>query len=277
VRRRKFGAVQAVLIFFVLTYAFTWLAWLPMVFTGQENGLLLIVGTFGPTLVALLLTGIETGRAGLRDLLRRLLAWRVGALWYVFSFLMPPAVVLAALGIHALLGGEIPPFNDPGQLYLVIPVFLYVLFLSVLGEEIGWRGYALPRLQARGNALVASLVVGLVWGLWHLPTFFTPGNFHKEIPLSLFVLQDVALAIVLTWMYNGTGGSLVNVHLFHAATNTTLGVLPILPMDTGGELRPLWIAVGLLWFIVLLIVAFNGPATLARGHVLVAGSPEEGE
>jgi membrane protease YdiL (CAAX protease family) len=190
----------------------------------------------------------------------------VSILWYLFSFLSSATIVLAAIRIHVWLGGAAPQFNDPAQWYLIIPVFLYVLFLSVLGEEIGWRGYALPKLQESRNALVASLIIGVVWGFWHLPLFWIEGSFHQEIPLILFVLQDVALSIVLTWLYNGTGGSLLIVHLFHAASSTTLGLLPILPMDTGGEIGPLWIAVGLLWIIALVIIAMNGPATLSRNR-----------
>jgi membrane protease YdiL (CAAX protease family) len=236
---------------------------MPMVAAGRESGVLQIAGTFGPTTAALLLTFVWDGQIGLQALWKRLLIWRVNILWYLFSFLSSALIVLAAIQIHVWLGGDVPEFNDPGQWYLIIPVFLYVLFLSVLGEEIGWRGYALPRLQESRSALIASLIIGVMWGFWHLPLFWIEGNFHQEIPLSLFVLQDVALSIVLTWLYNGTGGSLLIVHLFHAASNTTLGLLPILPTDTGGELRPLWIAVGLLWIVATVIVAVNGPATLS--------------
>lgn len=256
---------RAVIRFFLLTYVISWALWSPMVLIGAENRLLQIAGTFGPTLAALLLTAHESGRHGVRHLLRRFLLWRVGMRWYLFAFLSTASIVLAALGIFVALGGEQPQFNDPRQIYLVLVVFAYVLLLSVLGEEAGWRGYALPRLQARQSALAASLVIGLIWGLWHLPLFWIEGNFHQTLPLSLFVLQDVALAIVMTWLYNSTGGSLLLVSLFHAASNTTLGVLPILPMDTGGDLAPLWIAVILLWVVAAVIVVANGPARLSQG------------
>lgn len=234
-----------------------------MVRMGRESRLLLIVGTFGPTSAALLLTGMEGGWEYLYTLLEQLWVWRVSVFWYLFSFLGTAVVAMAALGIHMVLGGEIPQFNDPRQLYLVIPILAYVLFLSVLGEEMGWRGYALPRLQKKLNALAASLIIGVVWGIWHLPQFWMKGNFHQEIPLSLFVMQSIALSVVMTWLYNSTQ-SLLIVHLFHAASNTTLGILPILPMDTGGELRPLWIAVGLLWAVAIVIVIVHGPTMLSH-------------
>jgi membrane protease YdiL (CAAX protease family) len=250
--------VHRTLLFFVITFAFSWALWIPLVIIGREIPVLDIAGRFGPLFAALVLTAGYEGRAGLRKLLRGLLVWRVHPIWYAFAFLATAAIVLPAIWIHVGLGGEKPQFNDPAQIYLVFPVFLYVLVLSVAGEETGWRGYALPRLQERWGPLGASLVIGLVWGVWHLPLFWMPGNFHSDIPIGLFILQDVALAVVLTWLFNGTGGSLLLVHLFHAASNTTLGVLPILPQDTGGALRPLWIAVALLCVLAVTIVVARG-------------------
>jgi len=255
---------HSVLAFFVLSYAISWIIWLPLVVSPQSCRPLLILGTFGPAISALLLTAINSGKVGLRGLLRRFMIWRVGTIWYIFSLFGGAAVTLAAIGLHVLLGGDSPALNDPAQLYLVVPVFLYVLFFSVLGEEIGWRGYALQRLQAGWSALSASLIIGLAWGFWHLPLFWMKGNFHQEIPLGLFMLQSIALAILFTWVYNNTRGSLLIVHLVHAASNTTVGVLPLLPVDTGGDLRPLWFAVGLLWCVTLAVIIIFGPARLSR-------------
>jgi len=247
--------------FFILTYGVSWLVWVPMAFT-QIDLPIYKLGTFGPTIVALILTSLIGGRAGIKQILRRLLIWRVRARWYLFSFLITAVGVLIAIGLHVWLGGAVPNFNDPAQLYLVIPAFLYVLFISVVGEELGWRGYALPRLQARYSALEASLILGLVWGVWHLPLFWMAGNFHQQIPISLFLLQTTGFSFLYTWMANHTRGSLLLAHLFHAASNTTIGVLPVLPMDTGGSLRPLWLVVGILWLIVLMVVACCGPERL---------------
>ncbi len=252
--------------FFILTYAISWAVWVPLL-VSQIDSPLYKVGTFGPAVVALILTVLMSGRVGLKRLLRRLLIWRVHIFWYLFSFLSTAAGVLAAIGIHVWLGGTPPVFNDPAQLYLVIPVFLYVLFTSVVGEEIGWRGYALPRLQERYGALVASLILGLVWGAWHLPLFWMAGNFHQQIPISLFILQTTGFSILYTWMYNNTRGSLLMAHIFHAASNTTIGVLPVLPMDTDGNLRPLWLVVGILWVVVLIVVARRGSVQLKTVRV----------
>lgn len=253
--------------FFVVTFVISWTIWWATAVIGSESGVLLSLGTFGPTIAALALTAVLEGRSGLSAIWRRLLIWRVGPGWYLFALGGTAVFVLAALGLYRLAGGDAElVFNDPAQWYLIIPIFFYVLFFSVLGEEIGWRGYALPRLQARYGSLLASLIIGILWGAWHLPLFWLPGNFHQTIPLSLFLLQSVALAIIYTWLYNNTKGSLLIAHLFHAASNVTLGVLPILPMDTGGDLAPLWLTIGLLWLftIVITILSIRTPVPLAR-------------
>lgn len=252
------------LVFFGLTFAISWLCWLPMLLRGQPSDWWLHLGTFGPTLAALLLSGVLGGRDGLRQLLRGLLIWRVRPFWYGFSLLATALVVLPAIAAHVWLGGAVPVFNDPAQWYLAIVALVYVLLFSVLGEELGWRGYALPRLQHRYSALGASVILGLIWGMWHLPLFFVPGDLHSTLPLSLFLLQDVGLAILMTWVFNNTRGSLLIALLFHAASNTTLGLFPVLPAENGGAVRPLWIAVGLLTVLVVAVVAWAGPEHLSR-------------
>ena len=239
---------KQLLLYFGLTFALTWGIWIAMAVLRLESPVYK-VGTFAPTIVALILVWTQKGKTGLKKLLQKLLIWRVPLGWYLFSFLVTVVIVLLSIWMHVWLGGPKPEFNDLSQIYLVIPAFLYVLVFSVLGEEIGWRGYALPRLLKNENALVSSLILGLIWGLWHLPLFWMAGNFHAQIPLPPFMLQVVAASVVYTWMFVNTRGSLLLPHLFHAASNTTLGVLPILPVDTGGALRPMWIAVGL-WCLV---------------------------
>jgi hypothetical protein len=252
--------------FFALTYAISWAVWVPLA-VAQIDTPFYKIGAFGPTVAALALTALASGRPGLKKLLRRLFIWRVHVFWYLFSFLSTALGALAAIRLHVWLGGAPPAFNDPAQIYLVIPAFLYVLFTSVVGEEIGWRGYALPRLQERYSALGASLILGLIWGAWHLPLFWMAGNFHQQIPISLFILQTTGFSILYTWMYNNTCGSLLMAHLFHTASNTTIGVLPLLPMDTGGSLRPLWLVVSILWGVALIVVAVFGPERLSQNEL----------
>ncbi|MFW5689789.1 MAG: CPBP family intramembrane glutamic endopeptidase [Spirochaetota bacterium] len=233
--------------FFLITLAATWFVWIGLYrlgILGEEAAR--IVGTWMPTTVAVILSLVERGRSGARALLERLLRWRVHPGWYLFALAAPVPVVVAAVAAHRRLGGTAISENDPAQWHLIFPAFALIFFTSVLGEEVGWRGYALPRLRDRFGPLRASLVVGVVWGVWHLPLWWMGGNFHAQIPFGLFVLQDVALAIVLTWLFNRTGGSVLLVALLHAASNLAIGLAPLLPSATGGSTRPLWIAVGLL-------------------------------
>jgi hypothetical protein len=258
---------HAVAVFFVLTYLISWGVWVPLALTGTAHPVQKL-GTFGPTIAALLLTALLEGRRGLREIGRRLTLWRVPIGWYLFSLFGTAVVVGLSIALHGLLGGSTANFSEPVPLFpMAVIGFVYVLFTSVLGEEIGWRGYALPHLQARHGALTSSLIIGVVWGLWHLPLFYMAGDFHRDIPLTPFILQDVALSVIYTWMFNHTRGSLLLPHLFHTASNLTLGMLPILPMSTGGATRPLWLAVGLvILFAAGLSVAY-GPEKLGSQRI----------
>ncbi len=237
---------KSILPFCILTFFLSWIVWIPMIIIGDDILLCRVAGSFGPIAAALGITGMRDGTKGIVKLFQPFLFWKVDIFWYLFSFFSTALLTLSAIGIYIFATGNELTFNDPKSIYLVIPVFLYVLLFSVLGEETGWRGFALPGLQDRYGAVKASLIIGCIWGFWHLPLFFVEGNFHQDIPLWLFILQDIALSVVMSWIYNHTGGSLLLIHLFHASSNTTLGILPVLPMDTGGDLMPLYISCGLL-------------------------------
>lgn len=233
-----------------------------MAVRGESNQLLLWLAGSAPTLVAVFLTALQSGRAGLRRLLR--LGWRVKPHWYLISLLGTPLVMLIALGLHIAFGGEMPQYRDPNHLvtsperwHLVIVVFLYIFTFTALGEEIGWRAYAHPRLQSRFSPFVSSLLLGLVWAFWHLPLFWMGGNFHQQLPVSWFILQVLGSTFLYTWIFNRTNGSLLIALFFHTSSNAAVGLLPLLPLDTGGSLRPLWLVVGLLWLAVGLVLIYD--------------------
>lgn len=214
--------------FFVLTFAPSWLLWAPLVVVGDAGStamraLLSLLGSLVPSVVGLVMTTVLDGRAGAAALGRRLLKLRVGGRWYLVALGLP-MLVPAAVGISILLGGDTPPVETsvPGALAL----FVFSIFPgSATGEELGWRGFALPRLQANRTALQASLLVGLGWGLWHLPLWLT-GSASQPIALyPAFVVSAMAMSVVLTWIYNGTGGSLAVVVLYHAAANLPITLL----------------------------------------------------
>ena len=184
---------------FVLMFAFTWP--IDLWAAADSHGwtsvriwpiLPLLVG-YGFVAASLVMTGILDGRAGIGRLLRQFLVWRIGLLWYAVVLLGAPIVDLAAIAVHVLLGGAVPDFTQPfarqvvGPLDLGIALPLFFLMgVFTNGEEIGWRGYATPRLQAGHTALTAALVVGMVSALWHVPKALTAGS-GQDYPFWLFV------------------------------------------------------------------------------------------
>src|SRR5919112_183469 len=163
--------------FFVLTYVLAWILWLPLVVLQDTIpaplGLVLdILGSAVPSLLAIVLTAIVFGRGALRKLLGRLLIWRVNPFWYLVVVLLPVALAGGVVGLNTLMGG---PALSLGMPLLGVAVFLAFSIVpgSALGEEIGWRGYALPRLQTRRSSFSASLILAPIWALWHLPLWLT--------------------------------------------------------------------------------------------------------
>jgi len=174
---------------------------------------LYLVGGFVPSLLAIFLTWKKEGVSGLRLLGRRIIQFKLGWRWYVFAFLIVIAGTAGLLTINKLLGNT---FN--GILFLAqLGSFLPLLIIGPLSEEIGWRGYALGRLQTRWNALTSSLIVGLVWALWHLPLFMMVGTSQHElgIPFIGFLITLIASSILYTWLYNNTKQSLWSAILLH--------------------------------------------------------------
>lgn len=233
--------------FFVLTFATSWLLWAPLVVVGDDGStamrlLLSLLGSLVPSVVGLVMTTVLEGRAGAAALGRRLMKLRVGGRWYLAALGLP-MLVPAAVGISILLGGDTPSAETsvPGALAL----FAFSIFPgSATGEELGWRGFALPRLQANRTALQASLLVGLGWGLWHLPLWLM-GSASQPIALyPAFVVSAMAMSVILTWISSGTGGSLALVVLYHAAANLPITLL-LVPLGRS-VIQPFLIYTGLI-------------------------------
>ena len=226
---------------------------------------LVFVGAFGPTLAAVVLTGLHGERAGLKELLGRLLSWRVGLRWYVVVLFGTAAIGLLTVVLEGLLGAPTPGLSPTVPWYFLVPAFLVGLLVGgPLNEEVGWRGYALPRLQEGMRVLTASLVLGVLWALWHLPLFFVAGTSQADFPFVHFVLWVVALSVLFAWVYNGTGGSLLVVVLAHGAVNFTAGFLfPIFPALAGG-VGPFVIYAALFVVAAVLVVLFTGPELFSR-------------
>jgi uncharacterized protein len=250
--------------FFIAAYALSWLIWIPQAAGVQGLGVLTLLAGCVPSLMGVLFIYLESGKAGLERLFSRLTRWYLHWKWYLVALGGPVSIFLLALTANSLLGGPTPQYLDPahiitrpGQWYLGFVVFAWVFVFSALGEEIGWRGYALPHLTAYFGNLRASLLLGIIWGFWHLPLFFIASNFHANIPFTWFLLQIVASSILYTWLIKQSRESLLIALLFHTAGNVAVGLLPVLPADVGGSMTPLWLAVGLEWFAVALVLVFD--------------------
>ncbi len=219
-----------VLAYFILAYALSWAIELPL--AAAAHGwlhtpvppTLHYLASFGPMLSALIITAATEGRQGIRHLLGGLLKWRVGLGWILVSILSPIALfALAAIVGYATnrTWPDLALLGDVDYLpYLgIVGAFMLWLLTFGLGEEIGWRGFALPCLQQGHNALTATLLLGVAWALWHLPAFFYKDTYVAMgliAGLPLLLLSILAASIVFTWLYTSTRGSLLMTILFHA-------------------------------------------------------------
>jgi membrane protease YdiL (CAAX protease family) len=193
-----------------------------------SDSIFLLVAAFSASLAGVILTAIVSGKDGLRELFRRLLIWRVGIGWWAFAVFALGLMFLGGMVLAALFSGSALNLSLAQPLYMFIPLLIIrTLTDSGLGEELGWRGFLLPRLQARYSALVASIIVGIVWGLWHwplflmegLPPYYEFGQMVGVIPgiLALVFFLTVPWSILFTWMYNNTKGSLLLACVFHGS------------------------------------------------------------
>jgi membrane protease YdiL (CAAX protease family) len=231
--------------FFVLAYALTW----PLIPLVSVSPLWGFPALFGPSTAAIVVAAVADGRAGLKDLLGRVVRWRVGARWYAVALSLPVILALAAAGLHLALGAR-SPIEFGG-----LSVLNFVVFVLIVGEELGWRGYALPELLAGRSALSASLILGILWGAWHLPTFFVPGTPQYGLPIPAFVLLTTAYSVLFTWIYLHTRGSVLVATLFHGAINLSQG------MFLGGldPARTYWLLAAVYGVAALAMVVAVGP------------------
>lgn len=260
----------SLILFFALAYLFTWANWLPQalasrgIVTIDLPEAIAILAGYGPALAAILVTAMQNGRTGLKRLFSRLIRWRVGFQWYLIVLLLPLTIKLLAIGIYLFAGGQ--PLQLTTSLQLAPPtapmwqniLLLFLLFtfgFDGLGEELGWRGFALPRLLSRYSAFIASLILGFFWAAWHLPYALTVGSAISGVPLYLYFFVVMGLSVLYTWIFKHTEGSVLLAILFHAASNTTANVLSTNNFTVG------LIEIGVVWS---LAIAINIKTTGAR-------------
>jgi membrane protease YdiL (CAAX protease family) len=253
-------------LFFLIAFVWSWLFLLPRVLTtagwfvlpGWLSFFLGTIAAFGPFIAAFALTYWNEGQEGVNSLWRRGWQYRFQRKWLVPTLLLPPVVAVLTV-LLVMLAGENIDWELAPPVLTLFPVFMLIFFTSALPEEFGWRGYVLDRFQLRWNALVSSLILGAIWGLWQLPLHFVAGATQHTVPIWQFVAQTIVLTIAYTWLYNNTGGSILVAMLFHAVNSFTAAVIPYWTSEIGR-----WIHLAILLLVVGAIVLIWGPKTLAK-------------
>lgn len=289
----RWGTNALPLQFTIGVLAISWAFWWPAAFIEQgalslpiPSGILTTLGALGPLVTALIMIARDEGTSGVRKVVSQVIQWRVSPLWWTAAIVGPLGLTLAGIGVHIILGGTPPDALSLAEYTLAALITaVYMIFFVALGEEVGWRGYLLPSLQVTFNALWSSVIVGMIWAVWHLPLFYNPAMLYSRLPFPLWVAFLVPFAILLTWVYNSSRGSLLLVILMHAMMNGASAMWKSLPdMERLGSVSPYEanVLVNSLLTAVLIVAAIvvalvYGPANLSRTPRQTLASGEHGE
>jgi membrane protease YdiL (CAAX protease family) len=232
----KWIKAHQLIAYFAITYLITFSVDFAFIYLSpgqplQPWSVVWFFGIFSPSISALVVTGITAGMSGIQQLLKGFTRWKPGMRWYfaaAFLFLGPVVIAL----IYLALGHENPGPVSGTTTASMAGTILFTLFSGPIAEELGWRGFALPRLQKKYNALVSSLILGVIWTCWHIPLFFVTGATQMSIPFPIYLVLVLTITVYLTWLYNNTRGSLIITILGHFSYNMTgflTGVLRLMP------------------------------------------------
>jgi membrane protease YdiL (CAAX protease family) len=256
---RSYVKRHPLLLYLVLTFAWFWSS-IALNYTKQFRFWSLMVGALAPTICSVTVIGISEGEDAVRGLVRRLWKWQVGWKWYPIALGLPVAEGLFAVGVASAFGVFKLARINLDMLRTTLPAF-WIVFLFAAGEELGWRGYALPRLLTRHNAVLASFILGMIHAVWHWPLFL-PHSYLSDIPIIPWTVSIAAEAIVFTWIYRNTGGSVLLAALFHGMQN--------LVQTLFDGIDPLWMpryrsAIDVVVAIIIVFVAGTELMRRARG------------
>ena len=250
-RFREFVARHDLVFFFVLAFLFSWYPWIIALVRGTTSG----PNPLGPLIAALIVTGLAEGRGGMRALLGRIVRARIGFSSYAIVFGLPILLCAVAMTIMALFGQRVALPTATAMRELP-ERFLFILLFIGLGEEPGWRGFALPRLQKAHSPLTASLILAPIWALWHLPLM---GNEFPPAIIPAFLISLLGGTLIQTWLFNRSKNSVFGQMLFHATVNT-VGAGLIFPLFKGPSVVPFWYVYAALWLAAGLAVIFSTAA-----------------
>lgn len=259
-------------IFFGVTFAITWGCWLAAIvfrvsFDSATGLLLLLSGLLGPGAAGIAFVYLVYDEPGRTDFWDRVTdVRRISARWFLVILLLSPVVVSTAAVADLVLGGTSVSLGEWVYEVDTNPIaFLPTLFFATLPpllEELGWRGYALDRLQLKRSALVSSLILGVVWAVWHLPLFFIEGSYQHDmvgfgtLEFWMFMVGIVPLSVAFTWVYNNTARSIFAVIVLHGWTNFTVQTI-----ELTGRSEVLHI---MTWFVVITLITGTWGANTLR-------------
>jgi hypothetical protein len=225
------------------------------------------LGALSASAAGIILAAVEGRKGGVRELLGRVLIWRVGIGWWLFALLFPAIPAAGSQYLSSLFGGPSVDWSGVGPLYSIIPLLLFLIVFAGLGEEFGWRGFAIPRLQTRYNALRTSLIIGAFHSLWHIPLFFVKGVMQHSmaqeaglIPAFLgYAVFVIAFSVQLTWIFNNTKGSVLLAAVFHGAVNAWNGYIDIYR----GHMAGVYAYMALMAAVAIVVVLIYGMKSLS--------------
>lgn len=252
--------------FLPLAFALSWYPWLIALAQGRSTG----PNPLGPFAAALVVTGLGAGWPAVKALLGKLVKARVPLRWYVFAFGVPVVLVAAAVAINHAFGAPLPTRAQLADWTPLVDQFLVVLLFVALGEEPGWRGFLLPRLQQRFAPVAANLVLGAIWAAWHVPLL---GTEIAPATIAPFLVGVFAGTFVLTRLYDGTGGSVLLPMLLHATINT-VGAGYLFRFVQGDDLVRLWWIYAAVWSLAAIAAAWRmrvAPAAVGASGAAASG------
>jgi len=242
--------------FFLLTFAYSWVIWIPSVLDGigielpfsvtEYSIVVVIIGAFAPMMAAITLVARESGWKGTKAFLGQALDFRFKPVYLVIALALPLLIHAIAHYLAPAVGLDVAKTLFPSEIsvapiVLAIPYFILMLIIGGGQEEFGWRGYAQEPLQDKIGVLPASLVIGVIWGIWHLPLWFMAGDLHSAYSFLAFVMMTTSISIMYAWLYNSSGKKLIVVMFFHAMNNTAAPLLPFLHGIEGKPESAYWI------------------------------------
>jgi hypothetical protein len=242
--------------FFLLTFAYSWVIWIPSVLDGIGIDLpfnvtgysivVVIIGAFAPLMAAITLVAREAGWKGTKEFLGQAFDFHVKPIYLVIALALPVFIHAIAHYLAPAIGLDVAKTLFPTEIsvapiVLAIPYFLLMMIIGGGQEEFGWRGYAQEPLQEKIGVIPASLVIGVIWGFWHLPLWFMAGDLHSAYSFLAFVMMTTSISIMYAWLYNSSGKKLIVVIFFHAMNNTAAPLLPFLHGIEGKPESAYWI------------------------------------